>query len=398
MDETYNSDYVTDDTDMKIDNSDLSYVDKNICIKLNNKSTSKISKSEKVLCNKFPKLKEIPAEARMERILTGLFPEGFLKHMYIRNLTFTHRNNGSDVKMLGIRPERTPGDFLDSYIPSDMSLLFKGYISGKEFIVNSIYEVANTEQLDFEVDVVATPYENREKIHSNFLYDILDKAGSLTGYTEEKLKEWKEYLQWKTELAQLQIYGCKYYKVAFDDTTKRLNFWLVFEDKDAFTSFRKYLGRDIQVFDNNYSKDKWHFNFAGDIANKRQKFNSVELGRYRGVVSEYYLKANVTSSDKNEALNEEDIHHTYRLHNEGNCYFDENEDTDSEEDIYDEGTWQILKTENDRKQAIEAARIREQAELRALEQRRIGDGTQEQGAAADNGAAADTGAAEEQAQ
>ena len=230
MDETYNSDYVTDDTDMKIDNSDLSYVDKNICIKLNNKSTSKISKSEKVLCNKFPKLKEIPAEARMERILTGLFPEGFLKHMYIRNLTFTHRNNGSDVKMLGIRPERTPGDFLDSYIPSDMSLLFKGYISGKEFIVNSIYEVANTEQLDFEVDVVATPYENREKIHSNFLYDILDKAGSLTGYTEEKLKEWKEYLQWKTELAQLQIYGCKYYKVAFDDTTKRLNMWLVFED------------------------------------------------------------------------------------------------------------------------------------------------------------------------
>ena len=338
MDETYNSDYVTDDTDMKIDNSDLSYVDKNICIKLNNKSTSKISKSEKVLCNKFPKLKEIPAEARMERILTGLFPEGFAKHMYIRNLTFTHGSNNSDVKMLGIRPERTPGDFLDGYIPNDVSLLFKGYISGKVFIVNSIYEVANTEQLDFEADVVATPYENPERIRSNFLYDILDKAGSLTEYTGEKLEEWKEYLQWKLELAKRQIYGCKYYKVAFDDVKKRLNFWLVFENKDTFIAFRKYLGRDIQVFDNDYSKDKWHFDFAGDIRDKRQRFNSVELGRYKGIVSEYYLKGNTVSSDEDENLTKEDISFAYSSHNESNYYFDEvdeDEDTVSEQDIYD---------------------------------------------------------------
>lgn len=338
MDETYNSDYVTDDTDMKIDNSDLSYVDKNICIKLNNKSTSKISKSEKVLCNKFPKLKEIPAEARMERILTGLFPEGFLKHMYIRNLTFTHGSNNSDVKMLGIRPERTPGDFLDGYIPNDVSLLFKGYISGKVFIVNLIYEVANTEQLDFEVDVVATPYENPERIRSNFLYDILDKAGSLTEYTGEKLEEWKEYLQWKLELAKRQIYGCKYYKVAFDDVKKRLNFWLVFENKDTFIAFRKYLGRDIQVFDNDYSKDKWHFDFAGDIRDKRQRFNSVELGKYKGIVSEYYLKGNTVSSDEDENLTKEDISFAYSSHNESNYYFDEvdeDEDTVSEQDIYD---------------------------------------------------------------
>ena len=73
---------------------------------------------------------------------------------------------------------------------------------------------------------------------------------------------------------------------------------------------------------------------------------------------------------------------------------------DLEEDIDDEATWQLLKTENDRKQAIEAARIREQAELRDLEQRRIGDGTatQEGGAATTDTAAADTGAAQEQAQ
>ena len=73
---------------------------------------------------------------------------------------------------------------------------------------------------------------------------------------------------------------------------------------------------------------------------------------------------------------------------------------DFEEDIDDEATWQILKTENDRKKAIEAARIREQAELRELEQRRIGDaeqGTADQGAT-EQAAPADQGVAEEQAQ
>lgn len=336
-DDDYENDYEDrplDISEMEIDNSDLSYVGKNICIKLNNKSTDRVSKSEKVLCGKFPKLKEIPSGNRMEKILVGLFPDGFSKHMYIRNYSFKN----SDATRLGIRPERTPGDFLDGYIPDDVSLLFKGYISGKVFYVNSIHEVSNTVQLDFEVDVIATPYENMEMIRSNFLYDILDNAGSLTEHTGEKLEEWKEYLQWKMELAKRQIYGSKYYKVAFDDVKKRLNFWLVFEDKDTFAAFRKYLGRDMQVFDNDYSKDKWHFDFVGDSNNKRQRFNSVELGRYRGVVSEYYLKDNTTFSAEGEDLAEENILLANSSYNENDYYFDdvdEDDDAAFEQDIYD---------------------------------------------------------------
>ena len=57
---------------------------------------------------------------------------------------------------------------------------------------------------------------------------------------------------------------------------------------------------------------------------------------------------------------------------------------DFEEDIDDEATWQLLKTENERKQAIENARVREAAELQELEQRRIngGDAQQQQDAGA----------------
>lgn len=46
---------------------------------------------------------------------------------------------------------------------------------------------------------------------------------------------------------------------------------------------------------------------------------------------------------------------------------------DIEEDIDDEATWNIIKTENDRKQAIENIRIREELELADLQSKRSGE-------------------------
>lgn len=280
-----------------IDNKHISFGDESICIRLNESEErrNRLKNSEATLIKKYPKLKELSSENRMQQILEGMFPEGFEKQMYVRNLTFTGQS-GYDVKILGIRPERNPGDFMESYLPDDVSLVFKGHISGWQFIVDSVFEVADTERLDFEVDVKATPYRTLERIRGNFLYDILDRADSITAYTGEKLEEWKEYLNWKKELASRQIYGCKYYKVEFDEKTKRLHFWLVFENQDVFKAFKKYLSRDIQVFNNDYSDDRWHFDFVGDISNKRQRFDSIELGRFRGVVSENYLNENSESS------------------------------------------------------------------------------------------------------
>ena len=282
-----------DDNDDVIDNSNMYFHNENICIRLNDNEerNERLKRSENALVKRFPKLKELPSDSRMQLILEGMFPEGFKKQMYIRNLTFTNES-GRDIKLLGIRPERTPGDFMENYLPDGVSLLFKGRIASKEFIVESIFEIMDTELLDFEVDVAATPYRTPERIHANFLYNILYNADSLTKYTGEKLEEWKEYLDWKRELASRQVYGCKYFKVGFDEEKKRLIFWLVFKNQDDFKSFKKYLNRDIQVFDNNYSKNKWYFDFIGDTNNRKKRFNSIDLGRYRGVVNEYYLKDN----------------------------------------------------------------------------------------------------------
>jgi len=306
-DEYGEDEYGEDEYDEEIDNTGLSYSRRDICIRLNddfNERRNRLRTSENVLCKRFPKLKEIPSSDRLQRLLDGVFPEGFSKQMYIRNLTFTNQNNGWEIKILGIRPERIPGDYLDNYLPEGVSLIFKGHLMGKQFTVDSIYETADTEQLDFEVDCEATPYIDPMKIRGgNFLYDVLEKAGSLAEHTGKRLEEWKAYLSWKKNLAQRQIKGCKYYKVTFDEKRKRLIFWLVCPNKEYFQEFRKYLYRDIQVFDNNYSSNPWLFEFSGE-ASGRQRYNSVEVGRCRGVVSEYYLREVDSARDEYISLEE----------------------------------------------------------------------------------------------
>ena len=317
-----------DDNDDAIDNSDMYFYDENICIRLNNNEerNERLKRSEIALVKRFPKLKELPSDSRMQLILEGMFPEGFKKQMYIRNLTFTNEI-GRDIKLLGIRPERTPGDFMENYLPDGVSLLFKGHIASKEFIVESVFEIMDTKLLSFEVGGVATPYRTPERIRANFLFDILNRANSLIKYTAEKLEEWKEYLAWKRELASRQIYGCKYFKVGFDEEKKKLVFWLVFKNQDEFKSFKKYLNRDIQVFDNNYSKNKWHFDFIGDANSKKKRYNSIDLGRYRGVVNEYYLK-------DNSEYSEDGYKENYDITNEG-LINGEYEEDNLERKIYD---------------------------------------------------------------
>ena len=301
-DEEWNDEEDDDD----IDNSSLSFRDSNICIKLNTNEAKnyRLKISEKNLYKKFPKFKETFPENTMQRVLEGVFPEGFSKHIYVMNLSFKTKD-GHEIRVLGIRPERTEADFLKDYLPDDVSLLFKGRIGigGKEFVVDSFYDVVNTEKLDFEVDVNVIPFNSPEYVHANFLFDVLERATSLTEYTMKRLEEWKEYLRWKQELASRQIYGCKYYKIEFDEKKTRLIFYLVFEGEQEFTAFKKYLARDIQVFDNNYSKDRWKFEFVGELNYKKQYFKSVEVGKYRGVIDQYYSENNNKDEDEKTQKN-----------------------------------------------------------------------------------------------
>lgn len=286
-------DYGGDGTEPRIDNTDLSYERKYICIRLNNNPDefrNRLRKSEEKLRKKFPGIREMQAENKLRTILENEFRDGFPKNIYIRNLTF--QKGERDVPILAIRPEIAPGDYLLELLPEGVTLMFRGHVYGREFIVDDVYDAADTERLDFEASASVIPLRNPidMRLRNNFFYDVLDYAESLAKYTGERLDEWKEYLKWHKQICIRQVHGIKYYRFQYDAVKKQVVFWLVCKDESYFKELRRYLGRDIQVFDNSCSQNEWIFEFALKDDEKRRFSRSIELGRFRGVRENYYLE------------------------------------------------------------------------------------------------------------
>ena len=287
------TDEYDEDNEPEIDNTDLSYENKYVYICLNHNEgeiRNRLKQSQERLCKKFSNIREIQSENKLQTILDNEFRDGFSKNIYIRNLTF-EKKNGREIQILAIRPELVAGDYLMELLPEGITLIFRGHVRGREFVVDDIYDTADTEQLDFEAFASVIPRSNPNDVKYNFFYDILENAYSLAEYTGERLEEWKEYLKWHRQICIRQVYGFKYYRFQYDAVKKQVVFWLVCKDEAYFKERKRYLSRDIQVFDNDYSENEWIFEFVSkDDGRHRFSRHSIELGRFRGVKDSYYLK------------------------------------------------------------------------------------------------------------
>ena len=264
-----------------------------LCLRLNadrdpvESKLNSLSESKDNLFRLFPDIANMPADNKLETLLRSTFPDGIKMRVYIRNLTFEGQNG---KKVLAIRPVITPGCYLQSVLKPGMSLMFKGRVRGKEFVVDSIYDTTDTEQLDYEVMCDVTPFRDLSRVQQNFLFDVLKQAASIAKHTSTRLDEWESYLRWKRTVAQQQIAGCKYYSVSYDETKAQLVFELVAESEEVFGSFKRNLrSRDILAFGNNYSSETWEFAFNKDGDRKGRRSRGVRLGKFNGILAQGYL-------------------------------------------------------------------------------------------------------------
>lgn len=281
----YEDDYqdnYADDNSVAPDNTKINYSNKNICIRTNN-DNRKNDGARKSLKRLYPDaFQDISDDEFIQKIISKEFPEGLRKKVYAKNLTL---DENSDYRVLAIRPEVSPRDYLSTQLPEGETLLFKGHVSGKVFLVDYIGPTFSGAKMDYEIECDIIRYDDASRVGSNFLYQLCDESDSLMEYTKEKLHEWKDYLDWKEAVTREQLHGCKYFKADIDDSG-RLIFSLVCSSKEWFKSFRRYLYKDIQAFSNDYSKDKWIFRLADNERGKR--FNNFSLGRCSEIIKEYY--------------------------------------------------------------------------------------------------------------
>lgn len=228
----------------------------------------------------------------LEYVLDEVFyqPEGLPHRVYLVDLTF-EREDGRETRRVGIRPQVLPNSFLYRLLGPGKTLRFEGVPHGKEFFIADIKIVIDDGQLPYEATAEILPYKDRNRVGNNLFYDMLAQTDSLITHTANKLKSWEDYLNWKQELAEKGLVGCRYFAVepGQDQRDKDRPEWvfgLIFRNKEDFDGVKRELRNGMQVFRKNYSRDPWRFSYEYD---RRASFqDSWQLGSYHGVKTADY--------------------------------------------------------------------------------------------------------------
>ena len=207
-------------------------------------------------------------------LITKVFPGNLKQKIVVRNETFMG-NQGNPIRRVEIYNKNS--SYLKHRLPSGVYLSFGGRLAYGEFYVTEIrlWENPIFKEDDTEADVVFL-YDGPN--HSNWLYDVTARTAEHAERLEGELSDWNDYLDWKRQLAELRIRGMKYIGFRLDVEEREVTFLVVTEGKPAFDEFRKYLRRnEVSVFSNNYSHNRWYFEFNREYQDYGNSDSGVPL-------------------------------------------------------------------------------------------------------------------------
>lgn len=197
-----------------------------------------------------------------------VFPSNALQNLVVINESST----GEQGLRQRCRLYNKDSSFLNDCLAENTYIVFDGNVRHGQFYPEGmqIWENPVSEE-DEQVRAVQIRYGNPRREADNWLVGVTSEAAKRNNKLTENLTAWKEYLDWKEQLANLRIQGIKYIGVRFDFSEMEMAFLAVCE-ADDFSRFRKVLrSDDISAFPNNYSKNKLVF-----------EFNIDDKGRFNG--------------------------------------------------------------------------------------------------------------------
>lgn len=213
-------------------------------------------------------------QMNLNQFIKKVFPKGILQTVVIRNESFMS-NSGYIIRNAELYSKSS--SYLKKYLPAETYLAFGGKIIKGEFVIHEmrIWENPILKKDDTKA-ILKFLYDGQN--HANWLYNVTDKAAENSEKLEGELADWNAYLNWKRQLAELRIKGVKYIGFKIDTAEREMTFLAITDGKDAFDEFRKYIRRnEISIFSNNYSNNRWHFEFNREYQDNANSDNGVAL-------------------------------------------------------------------------------------------------------------------------
>ncbi|WP_407833159.1 DEAD/DEAH box helicase [Vibrio rotiferianus] len=212
-------------------------------------------------------------ENLLDTIVRTCFPSNFPIHMYISNISLQ-----DNYWQIMIRP--VVGPLLEKKLPQGLSLAFIGgfnenHRGSPALTIRDIKLVANTPCLPFEREIscpVVAISELYEAKKQNILSaQWLGALPEISKKTKQQLKEWRDYLDFKSQVVQHQELGVRYLEHYVDIEEQQVEFIIAARKGD--NSAQRMRRQNVSSFVSNCSTEAWQFK-----PNMDKHFKSRALG------------------------------------------------------------------------------------------------------------------------
>ena len=213
-------------------------------------------------------------QMKFHDLITKIFPSSLKQQIVVRNESFTG-NNGNVIRRVSIYSKSS--SYLSRRLPEDTFLSFGGKFVLGEFVIDEMRILEHPILKEDDIETEMTFYYDGQNL-PNWLYNVTENAAEHEQHMTGEIASWNEYLDWKRQLAELRIRGLKYIGFRFDVENREMTFLVVSEGKEYFDEFRRFLRRnEVSAFSNNYSNDRWRFEFNRDYQDWQNNDGGVSL-------------------------------------------------------------------------------------------------------------------------
>jgi len=238
----------------------------------------------------FPSIDENDGNALFEHFVNLFFPNGISGNYFISNTSLDKER--FDIT---IRPNLIEKPRLSEELPKNITLCARGHLFPDDLIspyltIDRINDITNTELKAFEIDSEVTNYnaDTNNKFSPNrfneniFSAEYLTDLPEISKATKEKLVNWIEYLDWRTEYVNQRLFGVRYLQCRCVDD--KLVFTFVAKDKGSFNTIKKLSNREkLMAVSLDSSTNEWEYNHNSDSRTRYYyfgEFNKIENTNY----------------------------------------------------------------------------------------------------------------------
>lgn len=217
-------------------------------------------------------------QMNFHEFITKIFPSKLKQQVVVRNESFTG-NNGNVIRRVSLYSKSS--SYLLRRLPLNMYLSFGGKLIQGELVIDEmrLLEYPMIKKDDIQTDM--TFYYDGQNL-PNWFYDVTENIAKREQHLTGEIASWNKYLDWKRQLAELRIRGLKYIGYRFDIENREMIFLVVAEGRENLDEFRRYLRRnEVSAFSNNYSNDRWSFEFNRDYQNWQSNDDGISLNFIR---------------------------------------------------------------------------------------------------------------------